>query len=271
MTKSGSETLFPRQVRLIINSRLPGFGFTYSIVKTWVRTRARTRTRYLIQPPWTNRDILQRLNFLYQASVLLNGLAPSRSTSHNNDPSRPSVISTKTVPGIEEENSPLDPPKARKKRRRRVVSVEELSRSYVETMKSVGQKTNVRMDPSVKRCICKRCSAPLIPGISATVRVKDSSSHGHLISYQCHRCQTERRIPAPPLLHGDPQSREDTIEEIQSTEAPTTFISMPTGSSVHPEQRKKKKKGPQPRLPPHFARDVGHVVFRGNERLDTTS
>jgi ribonuclease P protein subunit RPR2 len=28
-----------------------------------------------------------------------------------------------------------------------------------------------------------------------------------------------------------------------------------------------KKKSRTPRLPPHFARDLGHIVFRGNERL----
>ena len=32
--------------------------------------------------------------------------------------------------------------------------------------------------------------------------------------------------------------------------------------------RRKKKKAPVPRLPPLFARDAGHVVFVGNERLD---
>lgn len=60
--------------------------------------------------------------------------------------------------------------------------------------------------------------------------------------------------------------------ETQPAEASTS--SMPgaaatTGNSVRPGRQKRKKRGPQPRLPPHFARDVGHVVFRGNERLDT--
>ncbi|KAF8555314.1 hypothetical protein OG21DRAFT_1507844 [Imleria badia] len=128
------------------------------------------------------------------------------------------------------------------------------------------------MDPSVKRTICKRCSAPLIPGISATVRVKDSTSHGHLISYRCHCCQTERRIPAPPALHLDSSTNEATMQA-QPTEASTSSMiaaTALTGSSGRPRQQKRKKRGPQPRLPPHFARGVGHIVFRGNERLDTT-
>ena len=256
----------------------------------------------------TNRDVLQRLNFLYQASVLLNSLAPPRSVPDDDEPSVSSTTPKDKDIGTEQgEDNPRSHPKtSQRKKRRRVVGFEELSRSYVETMKSVGQKTNVKMcvfifagspceslvdassvrrDPSVKRRLCKRCSAPLIPGISATVRIRgswslcggiahcfslistfgtDSTSHGHLISYRCHCCQTERRIPAPPVLHLD------TPVNGASAEAQPTEASTSTGSSLRSRQQKRKKRGPQPRLPPHFARDVGHIVFRGNERLDTT-
>ena len=57
--------------------------------------------------------------------------------------------------------------------------------------------------------------------------------------------------------------------EVEPTEASTSTAAInPTANSVRPGRRKRKKVGPQPRLPPHFARDVGHVVFRGNEQLD---
>lgn len=89
----------------------------------------------------TNRDVLQRLNFLYQASVLLNSLAPPGSVP-DNDPSGPVVASNDRDTATQEGDSPS---RSKRKKRRRVVSFGELSRSYVETMKSVGQKTNVRM------------------------------------------------------------------------------------------------------------------------------
>lgn len=100
----------------------------------------------------TNRDILQRLNFLYQASVLMNSLAPSGSIHRDDDdplksPTTPNDKST----GTEESDPPSRPTKSREGKRRRIVSFEELSRSYVETMKSVGQKTNVKM--CVRACV----------------------------------------------------------------------------------------------------------------------
>ena len=92
-----------------------------------------------------NRDVLQRLNFLYQASVLLNGLAPPRTIPHNDDPSLSLTPPNDKGTGTEEGDPPPRPEKSLRKKKRRVVSFEELSRSYVETMKSVGQKTNVKM------------------------------------------------------------------------------------------------------------------------------
>lgn len=46
----------------------------------------------------------------------------------------------------------------------------------------------------------------------------------------------------------------------QSSDGPTIV----TSSKAHPSQRKKVIK---PRVPPLFERDVGHVIFRGNEKL----
>ncbi|OAX44111.1 Rpr2-domain-containing protein [Rhizopogon vinicolor AM-OR11-026] len=194
-----------------------------------------------------NRDIIQRLNFLYQASVLLNGMTAGAS----------SQVPCSPCEADDAHNRP-------KKRRRKVVSTADLSRSYVDTMKVVGQKTNVKIDPTVKRVICKGCNIILIPGASSTVRVKSSTSHGHLIVYTCNSCRTSRRIPAPPVLGAnEPQMAQPASVEKDQPGPETT-----TGSASRPAlcEQMRKKKPRAPRLPLHFARE-GHIVFRGNERL----
>lgn len=40
------------------------------------------------------------------------------------------------------------------------------------------------------------------------------------------------------------------------------------GAQARKRNHKAKKKRPVPRLPPLFERKVGHIVFRGNERLE---
>ena len=99
-----------------------------------------------------NRDIIQRLNFLYQASVYLSSCNPPKSP--------------------------------------RLVSTRDLAKDYISTMRAVGKRTTVRMyvlssrsrlirldqehrrDPAVKRTLCKGCNITLIPGATATVRIK---------------------------------------------------------------------------------------------------
>lgn len=83
----------------------------------------------------TNRDILQRLNFLYQAGTYLNSISSPRDTI-----------------SADRRNEILylgEPSRARKQEKRRKerhpATTAELSRSYVKSMKIIGQKTTVRM------------------------------------------------------------------------------------------------------------------------------
>ncbi|KAI8613151.1 RNAse P Rpr2/Rpp21/SNM1 subunit domain-containing protein, partial [Chytriomyces sp. MP71] len=50
-------------------------------------------------------------------------------------------------------------------------SLASLSRFYARNMKQVGARMVLRLDPSVKRAVCKRCDSILIPGLSASVEV----------------------------------------------------------------------------------------------------
>jgi hypothetical protein len=74
-----------------------------------------------------NRDILQRLNFLYQASIYLNAIGPGPGPG-------PSAIK----PDADDDGK-------KKKRRQRRLTAGDLSREYVKDMKLVARKTTVRM------------------------------------------------------------------------------------------------------------------------------
>ena len=96
-----------------------------------------------------NRDIIQRLNFMYQASVYLQSLSTSGSISST--ASADSMNQSGVLP-CEASGSTTKPPsprKAAKGNRRRVIgrkkTVNDLARSYVHALKVVGQKTTVKM------------------------------------------------------------------------------------------------------------------------------
>ena len=81
-----------------------------------------------------NRDIMQRLNFLYQASTWLSSLPATKGDV------------TPTAQPVAQPVTPSNP-KGKKKQRDRVppVTPARLSRAYISSMKAIGQKTVVKL------------------------------------------------------------------------------------------------------------------------------
>jgi ribonuclease P protein subunit RPR2 len=142
-----------------------------------------------------NKDIIQRLNFLYQASVYLSNL------SRDVPPIVPHPASSALSAREEDQaHSKVKNPKSQhaKQSRRRSRTTDELSRAYVHTMTMVGKRATVKMcvnvsnveldadliiyppcapktqrrDPSIKRTLCKSCKSVLVPGVNVIIRVK---------------------------------------------------------------------------------------------------
>ena len=80
-----------------------------------------------------NRDILQRLNFLYQASQLLGSMSSRDS------------LSDLQASGVGSDAARSRTTRKEFTKRRHPATLMDLSRSYVRSMKAIGQKTNVRM------------------------------------------------------------------------------------------------------------------------------
>ncbi|TFK53537.1 Rpr2-domain-containing protein [Heliocybe sulcata] len=190
----------------------------------------------------SSRDILQRMNFLYQAGAYLSTL--------------PAEASSREAPH----------PAAGQKRRK--------ARAYVDSMRTVGQRTVVKLDPSVKRTLCRSCNLILIPGTTATVRIKSSPSHEHVVTYTCTTCNSARRIPAPPVLVVNSEVKADKQAESSSTnvgdpQAAGPVENMDVDAQGHKlcASKTKRRRTNATRLPPFFERPVGHVVFRGNDKV----
>ncbi|KAJ1304299.1 hypothetical protein OPQ81_005459 [Rhizoctonia solani] len=155
------------------------------------------------------------------------------------------------------------------------VETSRLARKHVKTIKGIASGAVVKIDPSVKRMLCKGCNAVLVPGSSASVRVKTSRPHGKVISYTCFSCRTVRVIPAAPTLqshqHQAPQDQDITITKEQRADQDDTHASTSIDESnttaPKPDQHKRGRSKARP--VPFFARmDAGHVVYRGPERTD---
>ncbi|OJT15422.1 hypothetical protein TRAPUB_8010 [Trametes pubescens] len=184
-----------------------------------------------------NRDIIQRINFLYQASAYLNSVSQALpSSAENVQPQQP---------------APAVKGKYKKKQKvRHPRNTAELSRSYIGSMRTVGQKT---MGP--------------VSQANAVQELRYSFAS----RFDSHRaCQTPDGTPPddgavivdtkPAASTSAPQvGAEASVMDVdtQSAEAP-----IPPPKQTYKERRRKVIA----RDPPLFER-AGHVVFRGNERL----
>jgi ribonuclease P protein subunit RPR2 len=67
----------------------------------------------------------------------------------------------------------------------------ELSKRYVQLARKISTRTKVRLEPSQKQNMCKKCGSFLVPGLNARVRLRP----GKVRVITCTSCNTTRRYP----------------------------------------------------------------------------
>ncbi|KAJ3333787.1 Ribonuclease P protein subunit p21 [Blyttiomyces sp. JEL0837] len=72
----------------------------------------------------------------------------------------------------------------------------EMSRFYASNMKRVARRLVLRLDPQVKRSICKCCEVVLVPGVTSHVEIKEKPEL--LTELSCLFCGMRRRLPCRP-------------------------------------------------------------------------
>jgi ribonuclease P protein subunit RPR2 len=69
----------------------------------------------------------------------------------------------------------------------------QLARRYVEIATKITRKAQIKLPRKYKRSYCRRCFAPLIPGLTLRVRIK-SEGKGSRVVYRCLLCGWTRRF-----------------------------------------------------------------------------
>lgn len=74
-----------------------------------------------------------------------------------------------------------------------------LSRSLARNVDLVSKKTVLKLTPSMKRTICKKCQLHLIPGLNMKIRIENKSKSGDekndVLVHQCLTCDAAKRFP----------------------------------------------------------------------------
>ena len=75
-----------------------------------------------------------------------------------------------------------------------------LSRYLLGHLRAVSLKSQIRLSPTIKHSICKRCNTLLLPDFTSTCRLENSSRGGRKtwadnIVSACNACGIEKRFP----------------------------------------------------------------------------
>ncbi|KAI8590780.1 RNAse P Rpr2/Rpp21/SNM1 subunit domain-containing protein [Geranomyces variabilis] len=132
-----------------------------------------------------NLEAYHRLNFLHQAAVLVAGLPVS-----NPPPPPPPPAASSATTG-------KNPPPNSSAQQRHATTCSNLSRFYIRTRRAVERKLVLRSHPAFKRSLCKHCKGLLLPGVSASVKVKVEQGRPIVLT-SCGSCGTRRHLPAGP-------------------------------------------------------------------------
>ena len=101
-----------------------------------------------------NRDILQRLNFLYQASAYVESISfnsdvqtkPSVNSSMHTIQEAPADTSELATPSLPHAELPkAQSARRERQRKKRVIRAADIGQGYVRAMRLIGQKTTVKM------------------------------------------------------------------------------------------------------------------------------
>ncbi|KAI7866853.1 RNAse P Rpr2/Rpp21/SNM1 subunit domain-containing protein [Spinellus fusiger] len=131
-----------------------------------------------VGPNQQNLHVYQRLNFLHQAATLM---------------------STLRIPNPPQSTQPVDTPskQVNKKWKRAVhtpTTLYPLGQYYNSTMKKIGKRLVLRLDPTIKRTVCKQCDTSLIPAMTCSNHVESQPEIA--IVTTCSVCGTYKRFVA---------------------------------------------------------------------------
>ncbi|KAI9294927.1 Rpr2-domain-containing protein [Neoconidiobolus thromboides FSU 785] len=141
-----------------------------------------------------NKEILLRMNFLYQASNLMSNI----------DIKYPQKEDSK---GSEDKSTGLEGRK-----------LTGLSRAYLSNLKSISKKLVIKMDPAIKRNICKRCNSNLILGKTCSIKAiepndKEGEKKKHIkLEYTCQFCYYKKSYLQNPEYQLFSDKKENILE-----------------------------------------------------------
>ncbi|WVW80257.1 hypothetical protein I302_102235 [Kwoniella bestiolae CBS 10118] len=225
------------------------------------------------------KDLFQRINYTYQASIFLQSLGSSSSSTTTSVHIGGEGAGQKVGVRVDRKGkrkaieSPIDIPN-----RSNLADQEEerwtngevleegtrrkfrqLARINVREMNHMTVHNQLKLDPSLKRSICKSCGTILIPGLTSRIRNRPNRNTFSITHHTCLTCLSSLSIPSPPiptLSAGDKDHLDGPVRSNRRRKASRR------GKPVFHERERSGTGGESGRM------GVGHTLWKGDKRLE---
>ncbi|WWC60425.1 uncharacterized protein I303_102997 [Kwoniella dejecticola CBS 10117] len=188
------------------------------------------KAKDIAMPVIPHKDLFQRINYSYQAAIFLQSLGSASVTSTSAGAlSSLSSTSSKSVKrhdvGLKidrkgkrkateyehdqihdlEERMVNGSGRERKSERgseedrNMKRKLRQLARVHVREMNGMTVHNQLKLDPSLKRTLCKTCGTILIPGLTSRIRNKPNRNSFSITHHTCLTCLGSLSIPCPPM------------------------------------------------------------------------
>ncbi|KAK1927642.1 hypothetical protein DB88DRAFT_507720 [Papiliotrema laurentii] len=134
-----------------------------------------------VPPPLPQKELYQRVNFALQASAYLHSLASVAGSSDRKGKrkARGDVGDDGVGEGY--------------------VDMGGLAMGNMKATRKMAAHTQLKLDPSIKRGVCRGCGTVLIPGLTSRVRNRPDRRNLHISHTTCLECSRSLSIPSPPV------------------------------------------------------------------------
>jgi len=134
----------------------------------------------------TNKALHSRVSFLYQAAAYLATREPQY--QHGKSAKQTGIHQDVLTVSQTSSNDNIRLP------------TQALSRLCISNLRAVSLKTQIRLSPSMKHSICKRCDIMLIDGSTCVSEIENKSKGGRkawadVLIRRCKSCGYEKRFP----------------------------------------------------------------------------
>ncbi|WRT65790.1 uncharacterized protein IL334_002739 [Kwoniella shivajii] len=226
------------------------------------------------------KDLFQRINFSYQAAIFLQNLGSNNVASNSSSGLASSTIINVSPPdgevgmkvdrkgkrkAIEYTQSDQHGNRRKAERGDGVAEEEEagvtkkrfrqLARMNMREMNGMSVHNQLKLDPSLKRSLCKTCGTILIPGLTSRIRNRPNRNSFSITHHHCLTCHSSLSIPAPPIPSTSLDDRSAAADDGLD------------GPLRRARRRKASKRGK--RIFHEREGDAGgHVLWKGEQKLE---